>query len=131
VPGYSTVHGWVRATRVKTSQHPCADCGRPAQGRSYDHGDPDEKIDERGRRYSLDLNRYTPRCSSCHAVFDDIGLRLAFARGGVKLSDEQVTQIRDAHAAGESCWSIARRLGVSEGYARDVALHRARLHVGG
>ena len=42
-----------------------AGCGGPAAVWCYDGGDPAERVDPRGRRYSLDPARYRPSCRFC------------------------------------------------------------------
>ena len=82
--GYSAAHGRVRSDRGPASAHACTDCGRPAYHWSYDHDDPDElHEDVRGLRvaYSLNGDHYSPRCVSCHKVFDLGRLDAARATG--------------------------------------------------
>lgn len=130
-PTYETVHSRLHRGRGPAWQFCCVDCGGPASEWSYDNSCPDELVDARGLRYSINPDRYAPRCSPCHAVLDRIAERLSVPRGGRKLTDAQVLEIRAAYAAGESCWSIARRLGVSENWTRDVALYRVRRQLTG
>jgi hypothetical protein len=66
---YVVAHQRVRAWRGSASTHPCADCGTKARHWSYDHADPEERTSDKGP-YSLDPNRYVPRCVSCHKKFD-------------------------------------------------------------
>lgn len=74
VVGYTTVHERLKSDRGSASSYACADCGNPAQHWSYDHADPNELVDfkltSRGIAYSLDQNRYQPRCVPCHKIFD-------------------------------------------------------------
>ena len=57
--------------RGPASGRRCAGCAAPAACWSYDGTDPDERTDPaRGYRYSLDLDRYQPRCRSCHRRAD-------------------------------------------------------------
>ena len=66
-PTYATVHAQLRAGRGPATDHECAECGRAARCWSYDGTDPDERQEPtRGLRYSLDLDRYRPRCLPCH-----------------------------------------------------------------
>jgi hypothetical protein len=53
----------------KADRFACA-CGRQADEWAYDHTDPDEKRDEKGRPYSVDPDRYHPMCRSCHRTAD-------------------------------------------------------------
>ena len=64
---YWAVGQQLRAERGPASGRRCAGCAAPAACWSYDGTDPDERTDPaRGYRYSLDLNRYLPRCRPCH-----------------------------------------------------------------
>ena len=68
--GYVAAHSRVRRERGKAKYHGCTDCGAPAREWSYDHTDPDEVADEKGRPYSLKPEHYSPRCVPCHRAFD-------------------------------------------------------------
>lgn len=68
-----TVHKRLERQRGSARDHACVDCGGPAREWSYDHTDPDAlTCDVRGSvlAYSLDLDRYEPRCVRCHRRFD-------------------------------------------------------------
>jgi len=67
---YRTVHSRLVALRGKAADHVCVDCGGSALEWSYDHSDPNEKHDRRGGDYSVDPERYEPRCRRCHYWFD-------------------------------------------------------------
>jgi hypothetical protein len=67
--GNGRAHGRVRKDRGIPSSHQCIDCGKTAAHWSYDHADPDELTSEKGP-YSLDVERYQPRCVPCHKRFD-------------------------------------------------------------
>lgn len=67
---YGWAHGRVRAARGDAPEHSCVECGQPADEWSYDHTDPEPLFNERGRPYSLDVQRYQARCHSCHTRFD-------------------------------------------------------------
>lgn len=67
---YNGAHLRVKRKRGKPSEHQCTDCGAQAYHWSYDHADPAERIDDDGRRYSLDVDHYAPRCTACHKRFD-------------------------------------------------------------
>lgn len=69
-PGYSAVHLRLRAVRGVAADHSCVDCGQPADDWSYSNSDPDEYVDDQGRRYSTDPEQYVPRCRPCHRQFD-------------------------------------------------------------
>jgi hypothetical protein len=66
---YSGAHIRVRNARGPASAQVC-ECGQPAGHWSYDHSDPDEKHDERGRPYSPDPSHYRPMCVPCHKRAD-------------------------------------------------------------
>lgn len=73
VVAYTGMHTRLNRERGKASSHACVDCGQPAREWSYDHDDPDEvRGVHRGTPvvYSLDVARYSPRCSSCHNDLD-------------------------------------------------------------
>ena len=65
---YGTQHQRLRRARGSAGELLCVDCGGPARDWSYDHTDPDERVDS--FVFSLDFDRYEPRCRSCHKVFD-------------------------------------------------------------
>lgn len=69
-PGYVGAHYRVKFEHGSASDHPCVDCAGQAEDWSYDHTDPNEKYDDRGRPYSPDPTHYQPRCRRCHRQFD-------------------------------------------------------------
>lgn len=72
--GYVQAHKRVRNTRGDARQHACVDCGEQAAEWSYDHADPNERVGDHGGytpAYSLDVNRYEPRCVRCHRIADE------------------------------------------------------------
>lgn len=70
VIAYTTAHQRVWRLRGAAAAHACVDCGGTADQWAYDHDDPSELLDERGRPYSLDPAHYAPRCLSCHRKHD-------------------------------------------------------------
>lgn len=76
---YAGAHSRVRDLRGRPSAYACVDCGEQAMDWAYDHGDPGEKHDERGRPYSTNPDRYRPMCRPCHGRFDTEHRRLAAA----------------------------------------------------
>lgn len=64
------VHQRIHKARGKAKCWQCTDCAKPAEHWSYDHTDPDEKFDTEKGPYSIDINRYFPRCVRCHKRFD-------------------------------------------------------------
>lgn len=69
-PGYVGAHYRVKFLHGSASLHTCVDCNSAAEDWSYDHADPDELHDGRGRPYSPDPAHYAARCRSCHKRFD-------------------------------------------------------------
>ncbi len=70
VVDYTAAHGRVKTEHGLASTHLCVDCLGPAMDWSYDHADPGERIDQRGRPYSMKQEHYWPRCRFCHKFFD-------------------------------------------------------------
>lgn len=73
---YMGLHGRLVAKRGKAVVHACEHCAGQAEEWAYDHTDPDEKRNRRGRddgAYSLDIDRYMPLCVPCHRQFDPTG----------------------------------------------------------
>lgn len=68
--GYEAIHARLRDQRGRAALYLCTDCGKGARCWSYCNCDPDELVDRRGLRYSLDLDRYVPRCDRCHILYD-------------------------------------------------------------
>jgi hypothetical protein len=71
VTTYSGVHVALTRERGKASTHSCT-CGGQAAEWAYTYDDPcpDECVDPRGQKFSLDLARYVPMCRRCHRVYD-------------------------------------------------------------
>lgn len=115
--GYWSVRERLKTERGSARNHPCADCGAPGRDWSYDGSDPDERTEaDRGYRYSLDLDRYRPRCRPCHR-------RATIARTPPRPRSRTVADIDRAarlYTAGASARGIARLLGTSP-----VAVYRA------
>jgi hypothetical protein len=113
--GYAAMHDRVKTARGAASDHLCIDCGDAAAHWSYDHLDPEERLQPDGRRghpYSLKIEHYQPRCAGCHARFDHAN------KGG--LSAEAVAQIRQLHAEGKPQRAIARTFKVAQATISDV-----------
>ena len=71
--GYTAAHDRVRKARGPARNHKCTDCGKQAHNWSYDHLDPDERIqpgDPKQMPYSAKVEHYQPRCLSCHWKLD-------------------------------------------------------------
>lgn len=67
---YSGAHRRIYRLRGPAASLQCTDCPKPAQQWSYDHSDPGELMSDEGLPYSIDVERYQPRCTSCHTIFD-------------------------------------------------------------
>ena len=67
---YRAAHANIERQRGKAAEHPCADCGQPAEQWAYDGSDPAALLSSLGYAYSLDAERYRPLCRPCHAAFD-------------------------------------------------------------
>lgn len=80
--GYNALHSRVKRDRGLPALHQCVGCGNRAEEWSYDHSDPNEIISDEtgsvGFPYSLDEQRYEPRCVACHRAYDS-SLRAAHA----------------------------------------------------
>lgn len=70
IPMYSAIHERLASTRGKATLYSCVDCGGCARDWSYTEDDPNELKDSKGLRFSRDLERYVPRCVSCHKRYD-------------------------------------------------------------
>lgn len=79
-PTYAAAHHRLRTTRDNAVAHLCDNCGGNADEWAYDHSDPDERHDDRGRAYSLDPAHYRPMCGPCHRRFD-AAFRMAVTTG--------------------------------------------------
>lgn len=67
--GYSGAHMRIRAERGRADGHDCVGCGEQAMHWSYNHDDPNGLSSKYGS-YSPDPQHYSPRCVSCHKVYD-------------------------------------------------------------
>lgn len=105
---YWSVHHRLGVERGPATALPCAECGGPARSWSYDGTDPDERTDPtQGYRYSLDLDRYRPRCRPCHRRAT---LSAAAPRPGSVLDVDRAVWL---YARGVGAPGIAALLGVS------------------
>lgn len=69
--GYEAAHLRVSQAKGAAAQHQCVDCGGPADEWSYDHTDTTEYVcHRRFILYSLNPQRYHPRCRKCHKRHD-------------------------------------------------------------
>lgn len=70
---YTSLHRRLSHVRGRARDHACVDCGEGADDWSYDHSCPDELLGIHNGKllpYTLDLDRYQPRCLSCHRKHD-------------------------------------------------------------
>ena len=114
----------VTARRGPVGERVCAECGTGAQCWSYDGTDPEERTHPgRGYRYSLDPDRYRPRCRSCHR-------RATVARGAgvVVLSPDQVNRVVRLYQGGATLRGLAALLRVNVGVVR-AALRAAEVEL--
>lgn len=80
-PSYSAIHHRLSFDRGKASEYECVDCDEQAGHWSYDYSDP-HQLSDGGLAYSVDPERYEPRCAPCHTRFDlDHSARNARAEG--------------------------------------------------
>lgn len=115
-PSYWQVGQRLQTERGAASERRCAGCAAPAACWSYDGTDPDEQTDPaRGYRYSLDLDRYQPRCRSCHRR-----ATLARTRPRARTAGVDAERAARLYRAGASAAGIAALLGVSR-----TAVHTA------
>ncbi|MGQ0480000.1 MAG: hypothetical protein ACT4O0_03070 [Pseudonocardia sp.] len=122
--GYSAALNRLRATRGRAAELRCADCAADAACWSYDGTDPDERTDpDTGRRFSLDLDHYRPRCRFCHrrAVLDRAADLPTGAGVPPGLDVERAVRI---YQAGATARGIASLMGVSP----DAVIRALRSH---
>lgn len=84
-PSWAAAHKRVHRVKGRASTHPCVDCGGPAREWSYDGRDPQELVGPAHGfmlAYSLDLDHYEARCSSCHRKYDNAVAKGAQPWGG-------------------------------------------------
>ena len=74
VVSYAQAHLRLKTDRGRPSQYRCVACGERAAEWAYTGDDPDELVDDRGLRYSLDQSRYEPMCHTCHVRRDRAAL---------------------------------------------------------
>lgn len=89
--GYEAVHARLRNQRGYARAHLCTECGKPARDWAYDGKDSGEMTSPKGRRYSIDLQRYVPMCRRCHWYQDRSAA--AIARGwNVKINSSDLRE---------------------------------------
>lgn len=69
--GYNPAHRTLQRLRGKADEYTCVDCAGPADEWSYNGGDPDEITDADGRKFTRNVDAYSPRCVRCHRIFDE------------------------------------------------------------
>jgi hypothetical protein len=67
---YVAAHQRIYRARGRASAYACVDCAAAAAQWSYDGTDPAPLVSDTGQMYSLDMDRYSPRCRSCHSTHD-------------------------------------------------------------
>lgn len=103
----------LRAERGPAATQLCAGCGAAAACWSYAGGDPDERTDARTRaRYSLDPDRYRPRCHYCHRRAS-AERREGLPAGSRRRPDLDVLRAIRLYQAGATCRGIGAVMGVS------------------
>lgn len=74
--GYAGCHIRVRKARGRAVNHPCADCGKPAEHWAHTHDtDP------------TNPQNYRPLCRKCHFAYDDIAPRAVVTKGHERMSE--------------------------------------------
>ena len=104
LPKYRTAHLAVTSARGRAVNHQCVEsgCEERATHWAYDHTDPDPVIDQAGRIYSLDVNRYKPMCVPHHATLDRMhGRQQRTTVRHVEVSQELWDEVRSAAAAAQ------------------------------
>lgn len=99
IPTYSAIHYRLDRKHGRASEHLCTDCGAPAQDWSYDGTDPNEVHGRAGGSvlaYSLDLDRYVPRCRPCHSRFDAKRQEVHFVARALKCIQRSLYRRPDA-----------------------------------
>lgn len=71
IAAYSSVHVTLTHVRGRAAEYTC-ECGKQAAEWAYTHDDPcpNEMVDDRGMKFSTDLDRYKPMCLRCHRLYD-------------------------------------------------------------
>lgn len=70
---WSAIHQRVRKTFGKAREYDCVDCGKRAAHWSYNHQDPNERLDEVAGYVipvGTSIEFYEPRCVPCHKRLD-------------------------------------------------------------
>lgn len=123
--GYGALHTWVRKHNPKTGT--CDECRRPTRT---------EYAIIHGRPYSRNREDYRELCRPCHMKYDLTGramppasIRRGSANGFAKLTEDQVTEIREALAAGDLQRDIAARYGVSKSLISNINLRLSWTHI--
>ena len=104
---YRQAHTIVWGAKGRAGDYPCINCGDDARCWAYQHGDPGELVDEKGRPYSPNPDSYEPMCQKCHRNYDL----------------EHDARVREAARNRGQEWgrSRTRRLGEDEDFRRKVS----------
>ena len=105
----------------------CVDCDS-REGLELDHVDPAEKVTHRVWSWSQDrrdaeLAKCVVRCGSCHDKKSAGEHAKGVNNGRSKVNPDQVREIRERVAAGESAASVARSFGIQKSTTNDI-VHR-------
>lgn len=129
---YVGVHAHLRDNRGPASAHKCVTCGERARDWSYLGGDPGERRDPvTGCLFSLDYDRYVPRCRPCHRAMDGVGSK--------RLTAAQVADIRARHVPGRQAGhgvrsgntaALAAEFGITKQYVGQLTNGKWRVRNG-
>jgi hypothetical protein len=116
--GYAAMHNRLHALHGSPNG-PCYHCGTTDPSLRYEwaytNNDPNEKVDDKGRRYSTDMSFYVLLCVLCHNGWMDIHLHF---RGEIqwqaKLTNDIVHECRERHDNGETWAALGREFGVKK-----------------
>lgn len=114
-PGYAGNHSRVRRWRGLARDHPCTDCGVPANDWSQIHG-----------TNGHDPQDYEPRCWKCHSEYDMATHPKGERVAGAVLTEEQVRRIR---SSGLPVKDLSVMYGVSDARIRLILAGKAWRHV--
>lgn len=100
---YSQAHLRLKVDRGVAALYDCIMCGGSAAEWAYMGGDPNESIDDIGRKYSLDQSLYEPMCVTCHRRHDRAvadGRSIDFCPKGHPWSENEGVRVKRASRTG-------------------------------
>lgn len=128
---------WVAKRRLKwlTENGPCVDCGS-WDDLEVDHSDASLKVSHRvwswsDARRTKELAKCVVRCHDCHAakrIASDEYSR-GVDHGKVKLTAQQVVEIRNRHSAGEKQAVLAKEFNVNKATINKIVLRLRWKHI--